>query len=66
MMDNGVEPNVVAFSTLIKACAQSGNVEAAEKWLRTMMDSGVEPDVVSFSTVINACAQAGNVQAAET
>ena len=61
MQSSGVPPNARSYSSVINACAQSGDVPGAVKWLEAMQSSGVPPNDRSYSSVINACAQSGDV-----
>eukprot|EP00039_Didymoeca_costata_P013675 m.211686 g.211686 ORF g.211686 m.211686 type:complete len:50 (+) comp15842_c0_seq3:171-320(+) len=37
MINDGITPNDVTFSSVIKACAQAVDVAGAEKWLRNIL-----------------------------
>lgn len=52
----GVEPDIVAYSTLIKAFADRGGVNEAVGVLERMIAQGIPPTVVIFNTVLGACA----------
>lgn len=54
------------YSSVIKACAKSGDVPGAVKWLEALQSSGVQPTVVSYNSVIDSCAQSGDVPGAVT
>ncbi|TKY49511.1 putative pentatricopeptide repeat-containing protein [Spatholobus suberectus] len=51
--------DVVAWSSLISACAFHGEAEAALEIFRRMEAAGVRPDGVAFLGVLKACSHAG-------
>ena len=54
MEQQGLQPDVQTYSSVIDAIAQSGHdPEQAEDILDHMMESGVRPDIVTYSAVIN-------------
>ena len=54
----GVPPDVVTFSTLIKACNNAGDLGKAFEVLAEM--AGVAPNAVTVRTLIKACDNAGD------
>ena len=58
MPSMGVEPDVMSYNAVIDACARSGDVGRAERWLEQMGAAGLPPNVVSYSSVLHACAKA--------
>merc|ERR1719460_2471401 len=65
MNDAGIKGDTISFTAAINACARTGNVQLAEKWLAKMLEAGAEPNVITFNAVIAACAKAGNGQRCE-
>ena len=60
LLERGLEPNHVTYSTVISACSRGGDVRGASKWLEKMLnDPNVKPNVVSFNSAIQAAAKAG-------
>lgn len=58
--------SVIAYGTMVSACAKAGNAARAEWWLAELIASGVgKPNVISFNIVINACAKANALDRAE-
>ncbi|RDX70195.1 putative pentatricopeptide repeat-containing protein, partial [Mucuna pruriens] len=53
------DKDVVAWSSLISACAFHGQAEAALEIFRRMEAAGVRPDGVAFLGVLKACSHAG-------
>jgi pentatricopeptide repeat protein len=68
MRKEGVEPDVITFTTLLHAAVQSagegdnGGLEASFEILREMEACGVPPNVVTFNAVLGACAKAARKQ----
>ena len=48
MLDQGLEPDVVSYSSVSAACAKRSNADMAAKRLQRMLTQGLEPDVVRF------------------
>ena len=48
MLDQGLEPDVVSYCSVIAACTKRSNADMAAKRLQRMFDQGLEPDVVRF------------------
>jgi len=57
--------DIISYNTVISKCAQAGDVEQAEFWLRRISVMGLQPTSRSYSGVINACAKQGLVTRAE-
>lgn len=57
MLDEGIEPNVVSYTTTIGACAKKGNenAAAAAMWLARMRSRGVRPNFHTYNTALAAC-----------
>jgi len=55
MLEAGVEPNVVSYTTCIGACAQSGDSAYAYEWLRRMRSRNVNPNFHTYNTALAAC-----------
>lgn len=51
----GVKPDLIAYSTIVKAHADSGDVVAAMKMLEQMLAEGVRPDEIVFNGVLTGC-----------
>merc|ERR1719487_1105933 len=56
---SGVDLNSVIFNTVLDACVECRDLNAAEEWMARMKDAGMA-DVVSFNTLIKAHLQNGN------
>eukprot|EP00927_Polykrikos_kofoidii_P003949 TRINITY_DN11579_c1_g1_i1.p1 TRINITY_DN11579_c1_g1~~TRINITY_DN11579_c1_g1_i1.p1 ORF type:complete len:566 (+),score=75.13 TRINITY_DN11579_c1_g1_i1:91-1698(+) len=54
----------LAFNTMLKACAHSGNFTKACEWYERMLFCGVTPNIKSFGKMIDAAAKSGNLAAA--
>lgn len=52
----GGKPDLLTFSVMIKAYAESGEVSSALKMLDVMTKENIEPDEVLFNHVLTACA----------
>jgi len=49
------EPDLITYSTLVKAYADRGQVESAVGILKQMLNRHVEPDEVIFNSLLNGC-----------
>ena len=65
MIIDGVEANVVSYSTVISGCAKQGDKASAERWLTKMLDSGIEADGICYNSVIDACAKVRDADGAD-
>ncbi|CAK7323311.1 unnamed protein product [Dovyalis caffra] len=64
MLERGVKPDNVTFSTII-SCARLCNLaDKAVEWFEKMPSFGVDPDDVTLSTMIDSYGRAGNVEKA--
>lgn len=57
MLNEGLEPNVVSYTTTIGACAKEGmkNPSLASMWLQRMRARNVQPNYHTYNTVLAAC-----------
>jgi len=57
MLNEGLEPNVVSYTTTIGACAKEGNKspEVAATWLERMRSRDVQPNYHTYNTALAAC-----------
>jgi len=57
MLQNGVEPNVVSYTTAIGACAKKGQMEPeyASRWLDRMKSRNVKPNFHTYNTALASC-----------
>jgi pentatricopeptide repeat protein len=57
MLNEGLEPNVVSYTTTIGACAKDGmkNAAMASTWLQRMRSRGVNPNYHTYNTALAAC-----------
>lgn len=58
MLQSGVEPSVVSYTTAIAACASSEpkNPDVAYEWIKRMRSRQVSPNVITYNTALAACA----------
>ena len=54
--------NQVAYSTVINAFAQEGDVSSAERWFTGMIQDRISPNTVTFCSMIKAAANNGDVE----
>ena len=59
MVERGIEPNQVSYSTVLHAHARAGAPKQAQVWLDRMTGAGIAPDAVTFNTVCSAHARVG-------
>jgi len=57
MLQSGMEPNVVSYTTAIGACAKEGmkNPALAYEWIKRMRSRNVEPNYHTYNTALAAC-----------
>lgn len=57
MLNEGIEPNVVSYTTVIGACAKDGikNAQMASMWLQRMRSRNVTPNFHTYNTALAAC-----------
>mmetsp|Transcript_6627 Transcript_6627/g.15004 ORF Transcript_6627/g.15004 Transcript_6627/m.15004 type:complete len:723 (-) Transcript_6627:471-2639(-) len=57
MLNEGIEPNVVSYTTAIGACAKKGmkNAPAASMWIERMRSRNVPPNYHTYNTALAAC-----------
>ncbi|KAK7412737.1 hypothetical protein VNO78_04325 [Psophocarpus tetragonolobus] len=64
MLQRGVHPNLITFSTIISAAAMCSLPNKAMEWFDKMLSFGVEPDENVASFMIHAYARSGNADMA--
>jgi len=55
MLQSGVEPNVVTYTTAIGACVKAEDSEMAVEWLSRMRSRNIMPNYHTYNTVLAAC-----------
>ncbi|KAL7539658.1 hypothetical protein ACHAXR_009486, partial [Thalassiosira sp. AJA248-18] len=57
MLKEGIEPNVVSYTTTIGACAKEGmkNPQLASTWLQRMRSREITPNYHTYNTALAAC-----------
>merc|ERR1719199_1676956 len=51
----GAKPDLITYTTLVKAFADRGKVAAAMETLEKMVEQGVKPDEIIFNGVLGSC-----------
>lgn len=64
MIEKGIKPDNVTFSTLISSARYCNMPEKAVEWFERMPEFGLSPDDVTYSTMIDSYGRAGNVDKA--
>ncbi|XP_054777422.1 pentatricopeptide repeat-containing protein At4g16390, chloroplastic [Prosopis cineraria] len=64
MLERGVKPDNVTFSTIISCARMCSMPMKAVEWFEKMPSFGCEPDDVTYSAIIDAYGRAGNVDMA--
>lgn len=65
MVDLGVRPNVIVFSTVIEACVVHADVPRALMLFKRMMQHHrLMPNVIVYTQLLNVCAKAGDLETA--
>ena len=57
MLQNGIEPSVVSYTTAVAACVSSEQKEPAlaYEWIKRMKSRNVNPNVLTYNTALAAC-----------
>jgi len=55
MRSPGVKPDLITYSTLVKAYADGGDVSSALNILESMLSQGVKADEIIFNSVLSCC-----------
>ncbi|XP_025629774.1 pentatricopeptide repeat-containing protein At4g16390, chloroplastic [Arachis hypogaea] len=64
MLQRGVKPDNVTFSTIISCARMCSLPDKAVEWFEKMPTFGCEPDEVTYSAMIDAYGRAGNIDMA--
>jgi pentatricopeptide repeat protein len=64
MIEDGVNPNMYTYSTMIDAFAKNGQIEKAIEVFDSIMKDGVRPDVFVYTSMIDAFAKNGQIEKA--
>ena len=64
MEQNGIEPNVVSYNSLIHTCALGERVALAFQVFERMIKHGIPPDIVTLCSLVDACGRSGNMERA--
>merc|ERR1719235_653986 len=62
MKDNGIEPNVITYSTILKGHCQAGDIQTAFTILDDMKNTKLKPDEIMFNSLLDGCALNNLVQ----
>ena len=55
MLDEGIEPNVVSYTTAIAACLNAQDSAYGYEWLKRMRSRNVNPNFHTYNTALAAC-----------
>lgn len=64
MLERGVKPDNITFSTMISCARVCSQPNKAVEWFEKMPEYGCDPDLVTYSAMIDAYGRAGNVDRA--
>ncbi|CAE7253536.1 tfdA [Symbiodinium sp. CCMP2592] len=59
----GVNPGVVAYTTLLKGLCEAGQIQEAQQALEDMLSSGCQPNIRTANTLLRGLRRAGEVEA---
>lgn len=62
MRNEGCEPSVVTYNSLIEAAIKKGNISEAEGWVGEMRREGVQCNFGTFYALVEAMVQQGEVK----
>jgi len=66
MEKEGLEPDIVTFSSLINACGnERGDSTRALRYLELMKERGLKPNAYTFNCMVDALAKSGDLDGAE-
>ena len=55
MLQSGIEPSVVSYTTAIAACVNAKEPKIAYEWLKRMRSRLVKPNMLTYNTALAAC-----------
>jgi len=62
--DEGLQPSLITYGSLMTACERVGNVDAASKVFQLMREDGIEPNEIIYGAAISCCRKAGQAERA--
>lgn len=65
MFDQGCEPNVVTYSTLIAGLCKAGRIDDALNLFDQMLQRGCAPNEHTYAPILRACCSEGRIQEAK-
>jgi pentatricopeptide repeat protein len=64
MSAKNMEMSLIAFNTIVDACARAGRMDELPKVLQDMKKHFVEPNLITYSTILKGHCHAGNIELA--
>ncbi|XP_047177027.1 pentatricopeptide repeat-containing protein At1g05670, mitochondrial-like [Vigna umbellata] len=64
MVEKGLTPNVVTYTTLVDGLCKRGEVDIANELLLEMSEKGLQPNVCTYIALINGLCKVGNIEQA--
>jgi len=64
MKDEGIQPNIITYNSLLMTCANSNQLSSAHAVYGYMMQDGCQPDLTTFSTLLGVLRGQGDWMAA--
>ena len=64
MRQQGLQPNVITYNSVISACEKGGKAESALQLFYEMRQQGLQPNVIFYTAVISACGKGGKAERA--
>mmetsp|Transcript_39272 Transcript_39272/g.108245 ORF Transcript_39272/g.108245 Transcript_39272/m.108245 type:complete len:663 (-) Transcript_39272:197-2185(-) len=61
--DNGIEPDLITFSTLLKGSCQEGDLDRALQIAEIIKDRGLKCDELVYNTLLDGCVKANDLSA---
>lgn len=65
MQEQGIQPDVGVYNSLINGCATAGDIDKALQTLELMRSEGIEPTVITYTSLVQACSMVGGREAIE-
>ncbi|KAJ8900795.1 hypothetical protein NDN08_000095 [Rhodosorus marinus] len=64
MVNNGIEPGIIAYNSLLLGIAKAGEVDKVDMIFREIRKSGLAPTGITYNTLVHLHARRGDSQAA--
>merc|ERR1712013_388098 len=57
MKDDGLQPNLITYNSVLSAFAGVGKASQAVQWMKKIREAHLRPDLLSYRSAIKACSR---------